>query len=337
MSQGNRIAGLLLGASVFAWNSRAEVEPESFDLSSYSLLDQVARAFEAKKFFYDESKKPLKLPRFENPYEGLSEEQVKEKVNVLPFMNAMGIASSEILPVAAKVKIELDGWIEIFIPTNRCETGWIKWGDEESGYFKCRALGRGDSVLGPLALLAGLKEKVASYKIWQLSQNAGGFNNKNTKPNSRFEGVSDLSYCLSRPETETNGMTISQRPNSSVGTYQIQTGKTIHPGKEEWGQQPGNNNKRLLPLKMIKIDDPRNSAYAHEGKLLARNDFWVHSHQNERDEWPLEAVSTWGCPRLPRNCMAALQKWAGDRLNDNFPIWLKVTEQDSRALNFDYE
>jgi len=257
-------------------------------------------------------------------------------MKVLPNTRPVGLASEAIVPQTAAIKVEEENVIEIYIPENRCQTGWIKWGNEETGYFKCPTLGRGDSVIGSLQLLAGLKAKVSEYNSWILSENAGAFTEKNTKPNSRFEGENSYNYCLSRPENLTNGNTIAFRPDTTIGVYDLQTGPKVHDGKEEWGTVPGSK-RRLLPLKMVKIPDARVNRYASEGRLITRDDFWVHSHENDRDAWPLEAISTWGCPRLSRRCQVAIQKWTASALAEGRPLRLKVQEQDARALNFERE
>jgi hypothetical protein len=255
-----------------------------------------------------DEEKPMSLPKFENPFEADTDEVIATKVTVLPVQDTNLHLSKEIPVERSLVPLPEGVDVEILLPRNRCELGTLRWGSREEGVYECRVLGRGQSVFGSLKLLAGLQATQKAYKKWTIGTLPRALTAKAIKKKEHFGTEAEYTHCMFSPESVTNGSTITERPHSKIGHYLLDTGKRLHPGKEKWGHRLDAKGY-LVPVRMNKVDDPGNKAYANEGILLQRYDFWLHSHENGKDEFPLEAHSTWGCPRLTRSCVTEVQAW----------------------------
>ncbi len=256
--------------------------------------------------------KPLPLPKFVNPFDADTDDVIASKVKVLraESQNLHIAKSLTSRPVNVTMPEGVD--VEIWLPRNRCELGWIRWGTKETGISECQVLGRGQSIFGSLKLLAGLQATQKSYATWNIGELPRPLTAVAVKNKEHFGSDTEYTHCMFKPESENNGSTITTRENSKIGHFLLDTGAKLHRGKEKWGRIP-DSKSYLLPVRMNKIDDPSNRKYSKEGILIYRYDIWMHSYEDAKDEFPLEAHSTWGCPRLPRSCMQEVQQWVAEQ------------------------
>jgi hypothetical protein len=267
-----------------------------------------ARADEAA-----DSEAPLPLPSFSDPYAALSPLDLESELKPLPASKAEQPKSKELKPQDAVQAPAEGAGVELRLPKNLCEAGTMVWGSRETGYRSCKALGRGQTVFGSLRLLGGLKKTQSSYKSWIIGETPMSLRSTiDIKHREHFGTDTHYDYCMYRPDTETNGASIHERPDSSIGRFTLDTGPSVHRGKQKWGELPGGTSRSrryIAPVRLTRVPDERNRAYRSQGRLTSRDDLWIHSHEMLRNEAPLEGLSTWGCPRLPQACQIEFQAW----------------------------
>ena len=272
-------------------------------------------------------KPPLPLPIFRDPFAGLSDAEVEARVPHFRTERAPTVLSRELVPQVAVQSPAPGADVEIVLPKNRCAPGIMTWGSQEEGFTSCRVLGRGQTVFASLRTLAGLRATQRAYRSWSIGQTSISHRAEWVKYKEHFGTERDYDYCMFKPDIETNGATIRERPVSTIGHYTLDTGRDIHRGKEYWGTRIGSS-QLLMPVRMTAIYSPENEAYRNQGDLLKRDDFWIHSHENIRDEIPLETSSTFGCPRLSRACEQEFQEWvAVQNARSKLPVLRIVEEQ----------
>lgn len=272
---------------------------------------------------------PLPLPRFLNPYENLSDEQIKEDVSVLSASEKVLHIAQELHPEkSVEVIPDKDVGVDILLPRNRCELGTIRWGSQDEGYSQCKVLGRGETLFGSLKLLAGLKATQKTYKSWQIGEMPTAVLSSAIKYKEHFGTDKEYGYCMYRPESESNGATLTTRPDTTIANYYLDTGSNIHPGKDKWGKD-AESRKFLLPVRMTKIQASANQKYSNEGMLIYRNDFWIHSYEDAKDSMPLEAHSTWGCPRVSHSCMKEIQEWVATQNEKGIKPLMRVRQEEA--------
>lgn len=272
-------------------------------------------------------KAPPPLPIFRDPFAGLSDAELEARVPHFAAERTPTILSRELVPRVALEGPEPGADVEIVLPKNRCAPGLITWGSREEGFRSCRILGRGQTVFASLRTLAGLKATQRAYRSWSIGQTNISHRAEWIKQKEHFGTESQYDYCMFKPDIQTNGATIRERPVSTIGHYVLDTGRDIHRGKESWGTRI-DSSQLLIPVRMTAIYSPENEAYRDQGDLLRRDDFWVHSHENIRDEIPLETSSTFGCPRLSRACEQEFQAWvAVQNARAKLPVLRIIEEQ----------
>jgi hypothetical protein len=273
--------------------------------------------------------KPPPFPIFRDPYKGLSDAELLEKVPHLKAVRGPAIPSSEIRPETNAEPIQSVGAdVEIVLPKNRCETGYLTWGSLEQGYTRCRVLGRGQTVFASFRELAGLRATQSKYRGWIIGETGLSHRAEWIKNKEHFGTRADYDYCMYRPDYQYNGASVRERPRSTIGHYTLDSNKKIHPGKTYWGTRLGSS-ALLVPVRMTPVVSPENEAYRNEGDLLKRGDFWIHSHENKRDSIPLETSSTFGCPRLSRACEQVFQAWVeNENLRGKLPRLIIVEENE---------
>ncbi len=277
---------------------------------------------------------PLVRPRFSDPYADLSDAALLGRVKPLPALQRVLRKSIDLRSqVAASAPSE--GFdVELRLPKNLCEAGTITWGSPQSGYRSCKALGRGQTVFGSLRLLAGLKKTQSAYKSWTIGQLPMRLRSTiDIKHREHFGTDTSYEYCMYKPDTESNGASVSERPGSQVGHYLLDTGPTLHSGKQKWGERSegmSGEGRYILPVRMTRVVHESNRPWLRVGRLLSRSDFWIHSHELIRNDAPLEGLSTWGCPRLPQSCQVEFQAWvAAENAAGRQPKLRIVQESDA--------
>lgn len=222
--------------------------------------------------------------------------------------------------------------VEVFLPKNRCETGFVRWGDPVKGFRKCIILGRGESFFGNIEdFNKAKKANPKTYKEWIVGELPESVVKTDVDEDEQLGKDTTYTHCMYRPETQFNGASITLRENSTIGQYNLDTGEKIHPGKDKWGKQ---GDQFLLPIRMNKIADPRNAKYDKEGKLTQRDNFWFHSHKNKYLNSPLEGLSTWGCVRMPPSCIIEMQRWVSEANDQSLKPQARVTQSDEIVDNY---
>jgi hypothetical protein len=254
-------------------------------------------------------------------------------ITALPSRGKLNHISQSILSFSSlSANLPDHAIVEVFLPKNRCETGFLRWGDPVKGFRKCLILGRGESFFGNLEdFNKAKKANPKTYKDWIVGELPESLNKNDVDEDEQLGKNPTYTHCMYRPETQFNGATITYRKNSTIGSYSLDTGEKIHPGKEKWGKQ---GDQFLLPIRMNKIADPRNENYDKEGKLTQRDNFWFHSHKNKFLNSPLEGLSTWGCVRMPPSCMIEMQRWVSEANEKELKPQANVIQSDEVVDNF---
>lgn len=274
--------------------------------------------------------KPIPMPKFRDPYAALSDAELEAAIPVLKAQSSSLVLSGEILPEAGAQPIQSEGAdVEVVLPQNRCETGYLTWGSADEGYTRCRVLGRGQTLFASLRDLAGLKATQRDLRNWVIAETPVSLKAEWIKNKEHFGTQAQYDLCMFRPDFEFNGATVRTRRRSTIGRYTLDTGKQVHQGKKSWGTRL-NSNELLMPVRMTPIVSDGNEAYRNQGALLRRSDFWIHSHENLRDTMPLESSSTYGCPRLPRACEEEFQAWVAERNARGILPVMAILEESSR-------
>ncbi|NCN28103.1 hypothetical protein GW915_11050 [bacterium] len=253
----------------------------------------------------------------------------------LPSKQNQLFVSKDLVTEVARIPLENENKVEIYLPANRCDLGWVKWGDEESGYKKCRALGRGETKFGSVERLERLRSQSKHYDDWTIGDLPAPVDFDFLKEKERdYVSGSQAEACLFKPDYWSNGKTISKRPTGSLGTYKLYTkasGSQYHRAKSAWGRDSEGS---LLPgVKMIEIKSEEDKKYARKD-LLDRYDFYLHSHENDKEDHPLEALSTWGCPRLPLHCQEDFYQWVFEKNAAGVTPEIIIREDDTKAYAF---
>jgi hypothetical protein len=236
---------------------------------------------------------------------------------------------------SARTATTIESRVEVFLPRNRCETGFVKWGDRQNGYRKCRILGRGETLFGTLEdLIKAKRVKPSSYKEWIVAELPRAIPRDEVQSDEQLSNTSSFEHCMYKPEFRTNGASVTTRLQSSIGTYNMATGRKVHPGKPSWGTKKG---RYLLPVRMLKIADSRNSRYAGEGDLIKRDAFFFHAHPDEKVDFALESLSTWGCLRMSHSCMEDYQAWVDQNYLLGVVPGMIVVQDDGRVDDYSRE